>query len=323
MRCSAAGMPTSFRRSSARLRASARRQRQVGLDGLDQLAADRIERIEAGQRVLEDGADPRAAHLAHLLVGQLVDAPSFEPDLAGGDAARRLEQADDGIAGQRLAGARFAHHAQDLAGRDVERHVVDREQRAAPRREFDAQVLDLEQRRIVGGRGHQRSFGLRASRSQSPSRFTASTRAASVIAGKHGDPPFARLQQLVAETDQRAERRLRRRQADAQKRQRRLGDDGEAQIDGGDHQHRTGDVGQHVTDHDQERRQPDHARGLHVFLVLLDHHRAAHRARILHPEGEADGADDDEDRDFVVALHRDQAAHDAVDQQRHQDRRER
>src|ERR1044072_6053298 len=34
------------------------RQRQVGLDGLDQLAADRIERVQAGQRGLADGAGP-------------------------------------------------------------------------------------------------------------------------------------------------------------------------------------------------------------------------------------------------------------------------
>src|ERR1700730_320511 len=153
------------------------------LDGLDELAADRIERIEAGQRILEDGADPRTAPVAHLLVGQVVDTPAFEPDLARGDAAGRLEQADDGVAGERLAGARFAHDAQNLAGGDIERHVVDRQQGAAPRWEFDAQVLDLEQRRIVGSRCHQRSMGLRSSRSQSPRRFTASTRAARVMPG--------------------------------------------------------------------------------------------------------------------------------------------
>src|SRR3954471_15267499 len=62
-------------------------------------------------------------------------------------------------------------------------------------------------------------------------------------AGKDGDPPVARLQHLVAEPDQRAERGLGRRQADAQERQGRFGDYGEAEIEGGDHQHRAGDVG--------------------------------------------------------------------------------
>ena len=69
--------------------------------------------------------------------------------IAAGDAARRFQETDDGVAGQRLASARFAHHAQHLAGRDVEGDIVDREQGAAPRRELDAQVLHLEQRRVV------------------------------------------------------------------------------------------------------------------------------------------------------------------------------
>ena len=43
--------------------------RHVGVraDGLDDLVADAIERIEAGERVLEHHADAPAAHLAHLL----------------------------------------------------------------------------------------------------------------------------------------------------------------------------------------------------------------------------------------------------------------
>ena len=131
------------------------RQRKMGLDGLDELMADRIERIEAGQRVLEDGADAGAAHLAHLLVGQIVDAPALEADFAAGNAARRFEQADDGSAGQRLAGARFAHHAQHLARRDVEGDVVDREQGAAARRELDAEVADFEKRLVVRCGGHR------------------------------------------------------------------------------------------------------------------------------------------------------------------------
>ena len=140
-----------------------------------------------------------------------------------GDAPGRLEQADDGGAGQRLAGARLADHAEDLARRDVERDVVEREQRAAPGRELDAQVADFEQRRI--GMRYQRSFGLSASRSQSPSRLTASTISTSIDAGEDRDPPLAREQELVADADQRAERGLGRRHADAEERQRRLGDD--------------------------------------------------------------------------------------------------
>src|ERR1700694_5430736 len=53
------------------------------------------------------------------------------------------------------------------------------------------------------------------------------------------DPPFAGKQVIVADPDQRAERRHGIGHAGAEKRQRRLGDDRERQIDGGDHQDRT------------------------------------------------------------------------------------
>ncbi len=117
---------------------------QVRLDGFDELPADAVERIQRGQRILEDGADPAPTDVAHLLVAQVVDALPLQQDLAAGDAARRLQQADDRGAGERLAGARFAHHAEDLARCDLERDVVQRAQRAAPAREFDDEVLDLQ-----------------------------------------------------------------------------------------------------------------------------------------------------------------------------------
>ncbi len=117
--------------------------RQVGLDGLDQLAADAVERVQRGQRILEDGADLAAADVAHLLVRQMVDALALQQDLAAGHAPGRLQQADDGRAGERLAGARLAHHAQDLARCNGEGNVVQRAQRAAPAGEFDDQVLDF------------------------------------------------------------------------------------------------------------------------------------------------------------------------------------
>src|SRR3954462_5162208 len=65
-------------------------------------------------------------------------------------------------------------------------------------------------------------------------------------AGEGDDPPFAYEQIIVADPDQGAERRHRIGHAGAQKRQRRLGDDGERQIDGGDHQDRPHRIGQHM-----------------------------------------------------------------------------
>ena len=126
MRARAPWMPASCSSAMARSRASALRHVGVRADGLDDLVADAIERVEAGERVLEHHADAPAAHLAHLLGGSVVDALAAQPHLAADDAPRRLEQADHGGAGQRLAGARLAHHAQHLAGGDVEGDAVHR-----------------------------------------------------------------------------------------------------------------------------------------------------------------------------------------------------
>ena len=95
---------------------------------------------------------------------QIVDARAAQQHLAARDAAGRLDQADHRGAGDRLAGAGLADHAEHFAGRDVERDVVDRREDAAAGRELDLEVADAED-------GGHRSFGFSASRSQSPSRL--------------------------------------------------------------------------------------------------------------------------------------------------------
>ena len=98
-------------------------QAEMQADGLDQLLSDREERVQRGQRILEDRADLAAAHLLHRPVAEPVDAPAADVDLARGDAPRRLEQPQNGKPGHRLAGAGIADDAQDFAGRDAERDV--------------------------------------------------------------------------------------------------------------------------------------------------------------------------------------------------------
>src|SRR5690606_12570053 len=154
-------------------------ERQVAPDRLDQLFADGIKRIEAGQRVLEHHADALAAQPRNGLGIERVDALALEVDLALGDTAGRLDQPDDRGAGHGLASARFPDHAQHLAGHDVEGDSVDRGEDAPAQEELDLEVADGKQRF-----SHQRSLGLSASRSQSPRRFTDSARSTSVMAGK-------------------------------------------------------------------------------------------------------------------------------------------
>ena len=110
--------------------------------------------------------------------GRLIDAHPRQIDLAAGDAAGRVDQSDHREAGDRLAGAGFADHAEHLALGDVERYAVDRAQRAAAGDELDLEVAHGED-----GDGH-RSLGFSASRSQSPSRLIDRTSPASARPGK-------------------------------------------------------------------------------------------------------------------------------------------
>ena len=70
------------------------------LDRLGQLVANGQHRMQRGQRILENRADPLATKLSRGLCGQIVDALAVEPDLASGNAARRVEQSDDRRAGE-------------------------------------------------------------------------------------------------------------------------------------------------------------------------------------------------------------------------------
>src|SRR5690606_5279628 len=124
-------------------------------------------------------ADP-----AHRRARQGGDAFALEADLASGGAAGRLEQTDHGGAGDRLPGTRFAHNAKHLALRNVEGDAIDRCQHAASGRKFNPKVTYGKERSRHGRSLSYRSFGLSASRSQSPSRLTASTSIASATPGK-------------------------------------------------------------------------------------------------------------------------------------------
>ena len=170
----------------------------------------------------------------------------------------------------------------------------------------------------------QRSFGLSASRSQSPSRLTASTRITSATPGKtviHHSPENRKSLPIA---DQRAERRLGRRHADAEERQRRLGDDRGRDVDRRQHQHRAQHVGQHVAAHDARaagcRSRAPPAR------IPCSSRPASSRARCARTAPSSASADRDDqhgERDVVVRVARQRGARDAVDQQRDQDRRKR
>ena len=127
----------------ARVRASLRDARPWTDQRLGDVRADPHHRIERRHRLLEHEADSRAANLPHRLFGKRQQVLALEKDLAAGDAARFLHQADDRKRRDRLAAARFADEPQRFALADLERHVVDGHDRA----EHRAQVLDLQKER--------------------------------------------------------------------------------------------------------------------------------------------------------------------------------
>src|SRR6218665_1325281 len=105
MRCAAAGMPVSCSSPIARWRASAgvtgRWAKMVSLN----LRPPVYSGFSEGSGALKKAADAAPANVAQLALAELVDALALQQDLARDDAARRLQQADDGRAGERLAGA--------------------------------------------------------------------------------------------------------------------------------------------------------------------------------------------------------------------------
>ena len=147
MRCSGAEVPVACSRM---VEAAGCTHGQVRQNGFDQLLPDGVERVQRGQRILKDGANLPPPDVAHRRMIEVVDALAFEQDLPAGHPPGRLEQADDGRAGQRLARAGFTHDTEDLSRRDIKRNVVERAQRAASAREFDHQIPDLQETHRIG-----------------------------------------------------------------------------------------------------------------------------------------------------------------------------
>jgi len=93
-------------------------------DRLGDLVADRLGRVQRGQRVLEHHRDLVAADLAHVVLGQPDQLPAVQLDRAADDGAARRQQAHDGQARHRLAAARLPHQPQRLAGSDFQVDVA-------------------------------------------------------------------------------------------------------------------------------------------------------------------------------------------------------
>ena len=97
----------------------------VRADGLHDLLAHAVHRVERRHGLLEDHGHVVAAQLAVLAFGQRHQVLALELHRAAGHVPRLGQKAHDREAGHGLAGARLAHDGQDLAGVHVEAHVLD------------------------------------------------------------------------------------------------------------------------------------------------------------------------------------------------------
>jgi len=145
-------------------------RRGVRLDGLGEMRADGQHRIQVGGGLLEHHADSAPAQRAQALRRKRPDIVAREQDAARGvhRGGRLGQQPQERERRHGLAAARFPDEGERLAGRDRERHVVDRACRAVARREGDREAADVEQR------GHG-ALGSSRARNPSPSRVNAST----------------------------------------------------------------------------------------------------------------------------------------------------
>ena len=110
--------------SSSSMARGARRlaaRQPVHLERFGDLAADGVDGVERGHRLLQDQADLAAADRAHRPLVERQQVAAVEPNRAADDPSRRVDQAQDRQRGQRLAAARLADQGQRLAG--VEREA--------------------------------------------------------------------------------------------------------------------------------------------------------------------------------------------------------
>ena len=143
----------------------------VGLERLGEVVADPHQRVQPGQRLLEDHAEVAAAHGVLLLRLELEHVGAAESQLAVAGAPVG-QQPDQAASQRRLAAARLPHQTEDLARVQVEAHAVDRTDRTTLGAVPDPQVAYLEHRvpgyvrspgRLVDDVGHRTAASLSAS----------------------------------------------------------------------------------------------------------------------------------------------------------------
>jgi hypothetical protein len=150
-----------------------------------QLPPDAHQRVESGERLLEDHGETVAAQLRQGAVGAADQLRAVEPDAAGGLGAVR-QQSEHGQRGERLARTGRADQPEPPALGELEAHAVD----DRPPADADTEISNLKQcHRSTSAAGSTlralpRSRGSVASRRPSPSRLKPSTATATAMPGQ-------------------------------------------------------------------------------------------------------------------------------------------
>ena len=106
----------------------------VGFDGLDDLLADAVHRVQGVHRRLEHHGHPPPAKMAHLILRQQQQILSFQNDLSRREPAVVGQQAHQAVGDGRLAAARLAHQPQRLPAPQLETDRLHGVHRPLPRR---------------------------------------------------------------------------------------------------------------------------------------------------------------------------------------------
>ena len=117
-----------LRLRNANLTQQVRRPRPQRVPGQPQVQADRLHQLETHgqhrvQRVLEDHADPLAAHSLHVFIGKRHQIGAVQHHRALFDIARIVDQPRNGGGDGGLTRSRFADNAQDFPRIDREGHI--------------------------------------------------------------------------------------------------------------------------------------------------------------------------------------------------------
>ncbi len=119
-----------------------------------QLFFDRVQRVEAGHRLLKDHADVVSSNLTDAPFGGMQQVLSLKEDASRRVMRRGREQLENGVGSDRFPGAAFPHQRQRLARSERQRHPLNRPDLLFPLTEGHGQVFDLQQ-----GLGHAQAPG--------------------------------------------------------------------------------------------------------------------------------------------------------------------